>query len=67
MGGNGDAMLGGKGGENLGSILDRAVHIAASTPSLPPPPRVLERKEGRKRIINQIIIFPYATIPPLLM
>ena len=66
-GGNGGVLLGGKvGGKNLGSILNKGVHIA--TPAeWPPPSGMLKGKEGSNKIIKRTIICPYISLPPFLM
>lgn len=47
-GGNTDVLLGGKGGgENLASILEKAVHIATPAPS--PPPSPINAGKGQKK------------------
>lgn len=47
-GGNMDVLLGGRGGgENLASILDKAVHIATPAPS--PPPSPITAGKGQKK------------------
>lgn len=58
-GGNGDVNLGGRGGlENLGSILDKAVHIATPAPSPPPSPGGVG-KGGKKQNYQTNNNFPF--------
>lgn len=59
-GGNGDVNLGGRGGmENLGSILDKAVHIATPAPSPPPSPGGVGGKGGKKQNYQTNNNFPF--------
>jgi len=69
MCGNGDVPLGGKGGgENLVSILNKAVHIAIPAPVPPPPPGGVGGKRGKKQNFQTSNNLPScATLPPLLM
>jgi hypothetical protein len=59
-GGSGDALLGGKGGsENLGSILNKAVHIATPAPSPPPSPGGVGGKGSKKQNYQTNNNFPF--------
>jgi len=60
-GGNTDVLLGGKGGgENLASILDKAVHIATPVPSPPPSPIALGKGQKKQNYqTNQSFPFMY--------
>jgi len=63
-GGNGDVLLGGKGGgENLGSILNKAVHIATPAPSPPPSPGGVGGKGGKKQNYQTNNNFPFLYPP----
>lgn len=60
-GGNTDVLLGGKGGgENLASILDKAVHIATPVPSPPPSPIAIGKGQKKQNYqTNQSFPFIY--------
>ncbi|RPA93398.1 hypothetical protein L873DRAFT_1793684 [Choiromyces venosus 120613-1] len=68
MGGNGDVLLGGKGvGENLGSILNKAVYIATPAPSPPLSPAGFGGKGEKKQNYQTPNNFQYLYLSPLLI
>ena len=65
MGGSGGVLLEGKsGGKSLGSMLNKAVHIATLAPSPPRSPWGVRGKGGKKQNYQTNNNFPFSYTPP---